>query len=155
MRRTTVTRQIGAPRDRVFEVVADVRRFSQALPHVVRYEFLSELQSGVGTRFRETRLMNGREATTELEVTEHVQNDRIRLLADDHHGTVWDTLFTVVDADDGSTILTMTMDARSKTWIARIMVFLVAGMVRKAVERDMDGVKAFCEGAVADSARPG
>ena len=92
---------------------------------------------------------------TELEVTEHVQNDRIRLLADDHHGTVWDTLFTVVDADDGSTILTMTMDATSKTWLARIMVFLVAGMVRKAVERDMDGVKAFCEGAVADSARPG
>ena len=95
MSRITVTRTIDAPLDVVFRTVADIRQFSKALPRIVKFEFLSEVKSGVGTRFRETRLMKGKEATTELEVTEFIENDRIRLVADDHHGTVWDTLFAV------------------------------------------------------------
>jgi uncharacterized protein YndB with AHSA1/START domain len=54
-----VTRTIRAPVDLVFQTVADIRRFSQALPHVVKVEFLSDARTGVGTRFRETRLING------------------------------------------------------------------------------------------------
>ncbi len=38
--------------------------------------------------------MDGKEAATELEVTEYVKNDRIRFAADSHR-TVWDSLFTV------------------------------------------------------------
>ena len=81
MSRITVTRTIDAPIDLVFQTVADERRLSQALPHIVKVEFLSDVKAGVGTRFRETRLMNGKEATTELEVTEFVENERVRLVS--------------------------------------------------------------------------
>jgi hypothetical protein len=94
MTRTTVTRFIHAPIDRVFNTVADIRLFSQAIPHIVNVEFLSDAKSGVDTRFRETRVMKGKKVTTELEVTEYVENSHVRLVADSH-GTVWDSLFTV------------------------------------------------------------
>ena len=42
------------------------------MPDVVKIEMLSDTTSGVGTRFLETRLMRGKEATTELEVTEYL-----------------------------------------------------------------------------------
>ena len=143
MSRTTVTRTIEAPIESVFNTVAAIEQFSEAIPHIVNVEILSEIQTGVGTRFRETRLMRGKEATTELEVTEYVENERIRLVSD-AGGTIWDTVFTVAP-QDGQTELTMTMDASAYKLLAKLMNPFIMGMVKKAVEKDMDAVKSFCE----------
>ena len=145
----TVTRVIEAPADVVFRTVADIGHFSQAVPHIVNVEFLSEVRSGVGTRFRETRLMNGREASTELEVTEYVENDRVRIVSE-AGGTIWDTVFTVSPAGAG-TELTMVMDARPQKLSARLAVPLMLRMVKGAVATDMDAVKVFCERPAAGS----
>ena len=143
MSRTIITRNIKAPIELVFKTVANISEFSKAIPHIVKVEYLSDIKSGVGARFRETRLMKGKETPTELEVTEYVKNDRVRLVADSH-GTVWDTVFTVKREGDHTT-LTMTMDARSTRLITRVVVFMISGMVKKAIGRDMDSVKAHCE----------
>lgn len=97
MPRLTLVRSIDAPVERVFRTVADVTQFSQAIPHVVRVEFLSNVRSGIGARFRETRVTKGVEASTELEVTEYVENDRVRIVSE-AGGAVWDTVFTVSPA---------------------------------------------------------
>lgn len=143
MTRTTVTRTIDAPVERVFSVVADIRNFSQAIEHIERVEFLSESKVGVGTRFRETRNMKGREATVELEVTEYVENDHIRLVSD-AHGTIWDTVFTVREKG-GATELQMVMDAKAKKLLSKLLNPMLKGMIQKAVEQDLDSVKAYCE----------
>ena len=142
----TVSRTISAPVDLVFKTIAHIEEFSQAVPHIVKFEMLSDIRSGVGARFRETRLMNGRENTTELEVAEYVENDRVRMIAD-AGGTVWDTLFTV-RPDDGGTELTVEMDCRPYKLVARFIVPLIRGRVATAVAKDMDAVKAFCESGV-------
>lgn len=147
MKPIVVERHIEASVDRVFQTIADIRHFSQAVPHITNVEFLSESTSGLGTRFRETRLMQGKEASTELEVTEYVVNERIRLVADSH-GTLWDTLFTVASQGTG-TKLTMHMDGKAHQWIARLMNPLIRGMIAKAVAADMDAVKAYCENSTA------
>ncbi|MHC4668834.1 MAG: SRPBCC family protein [Planctomycetota bacterium] len=144
MGRTTVSRTIHAPIETVFATVAHIENFSKAVPHIVKVEFLSDVRAGVGTRFRETRLMGGKEASTELEVTEYVENDRVRLVADTH-GTVWDTVFTVRPAPVGGVELRMVMDANAYKLVAKLMNPLVQVLIRKAIEKDMDAVKAFCE----------
>jgi len=143
MTRAIVTRTISAPVDFVFDTVSDINNFSKAIPHIVKAEILSDVKSGAGTRFRETRLMKGKEATTELEVTEYVENDRVRIVADTH-GTVWDTVFTVAPVG-GQTKLTMTMDAKAHKLLPKLVNPLVMRMIRKALESDMDSVKAYCE----------
>ena len=143
MANVTVTRRVDAPADVVFRTVAQVEQFSQAVPGILRVEFLSEVKSGVGARFRETRMMMGREASTELEVTEHVENERVRIVSE-AGGALWETVFTVVPDGEGAE-LKMVMDARPQTTSARMTMPLVLGMVRTAVEKDMDAVKAFCE----------
>ncbi len=143
MSRTTVIRRIEAPIDRVFETVSDIGNFSKAISGIVNVEFLSEQRLGVGTKFKETRLMNGREAVVELEVTEFANNDHVRLVSDTH-GTIWDTVFRVSDID-GATELVMTMDANAYRLLPKLMNPLIKGMIRKAIETDMDSVKTFCE----------
>jgi carbon monoxide dehydrogenase subunit G len=139
----TVSRRIEAPVDFVFRTVAEIERFSEAVPHILRVEFLSEVKSGVGARFRETRMMMGREASTELEVTEYVENERVRIVSE-AGGALWDTVFTVAPDGQG-TELKMVMDAQPRTMSARMTMPLIMGAVRKAVEQDMDAVKAYCE----------
>ena len=88
MVRFVVTRRIAAPVNVVFQTVAEIEQFSQAIPRIKRYEFLSESRSGVGTRFRETRSMNGKDRATELEVTEYVENQlHVRAAASERAGT--------------------------------------------------------------------
>ena len=149
MARVTVTRVVDAPAEVVFRTVADIGHFSQAVPHIVNVEFLSEVKSGVGTRFRETRRMDGREASTVLEVTEYVENDHVRIVSE-AGGAVWDTVFTVAPSGAGAE-LTMVMDARPQRLSARLAVPLMLRMVKGAVARDMDAVKAFCERRASES----
>ena len=138
-----VKKTIEAPLELVFQAIADVRNFQKAVPHITNIDFLTDQQVGVGTRFRETRIMKGREETVELEVAEYVENDRVRMIAD-AGGTIWDTVFTVSESA-GSVLLDMKMDARSYTLLARIITPLIRGMVFKGVESDMDAVKEYCE----------
>ena len=143
MANVAVTRSIEAPVDAVFRTIAHAEQFSQAVPGILRVEFLSEVKSGVGARFRETRMMMGREASTELEVTEYVENERVRIVSE-AGGALWDAVFTVVPDGEG-TELKMVMDARPRTLSARMTVPLIIGTVQKAVEQDMDAVRSFCE----------
>lgn len=59
-------------------------------------------------------------------------------------GTIWDTVFMVKPARE-STDLELTMDARAYKLLPKIMNPLIKGMIRKAVDRDMDAVRAYCE----------
>lgn len=143
MSTTTITRRIKAPVEDVFDAVAHIENFSKAIPDITDVEFLTESHEGIGARFRETRKMKKRVATTELEVTEYEDNDHIRLVADEG-GTVWDTIFRVEARVEG-TELTMTMSSSPHTFKAKVTGPLTDSMVRKAVEKDMDALKNYCE----------
>lgn len=147
MSRTTIVREIAAPIDRVFDTVSRIEQFSQAVPHITNVEFLTEQQHGVGTRFKETRVLKGREQSTELEVTEYVENEKVRMVAD-QGGTVWDTVFSVepiLAQGKNQTRLTMVMDAKAHKLMARIINPLIKGMIAKFIEQDMDAIKTYCE----------
>ena len=147
MTHTELSLTVDAPIGVVFSTVADVSNFSEAVPHIEHVEFLSETRAGVGARFRETRLMGSRRATSELEVTEYVQDERVRFLAD-QGGTIWDTIFTVGPGPDGrGTQLVMVMEARPYKLGARLVTPLMKRVVAKAIAADLDAVKAYAEAA--------
>lgn len=148
---STITRSItiDAPVDRVFDTVAHIESFSDAVPAIEDVEFLSEQHRGVGTRFKETRKVNGRTGSTVLEVTEYVENEKVRIVSD-AGGTIWDTVFTTRPVD-GGTELGMFMDARPHTIVARITTPMIKGMVAKGIVSDLDAVKDHCEGSAPGS----
>ena len=139
----TVQRTIRAPAELVFRAVSDVRGLPGTVPAIVRVELLSERTSGVGTRFRETRRMKGKETTTELEIVEYVENRRVRMVADSH-GTRWDSLFAVEPAD-GATRLTLTMEARARKLLPKLLNPLFKGLFRRGLGEHLDAVKRYCE----------
>lgn len=139
----TVTRRIQAPVEVVFKTISDIRNFSKAVPDIVDVEFLSDQKTGVGTKFKETREFNGRKMATVLEVTEFEEDERIRLVTNTE-GTVWDSVFTLTDLD-GDTELTLEMHAKPYKLSARFSNFFIKGVMKKALAKDMDAVKNYCE----------
>lgn len=143
MSRIKITKTINAPVGFVFRTISDIQKFSEAVPDIINIEMLSNNTSGVGTRFRETRLMNGKEVSTELEVTEYEENKLIRLFADSH-GTVWDSLFRVKERG-GKTELVLVMEANAYKLMPKLINLLMKKIMKRAIEKDMDAVKQFCE----------
>ena len=148
MTRATVIKTIAAPVERVFETIADIRNFKKAIPHIIDIEFLGDKRKGVGTRFRETRMINGKRSTTKLEITDYREHDRLRIVTDSH-GTIWDSLFALEEAD-GGTRLTLTIDAKAHQLFARLMNPMVMPAIQSAIASDLDLVKAYCESTNTD-----
>lgn len=134
---------IQAPLATVFQTVSLPDQYSQAIPDIQSIEVVSDTKAGVGTRFRETRLMNGKPTVAELEVTEQDENRLIRLLSI-AAGAKWDSLF-LVSQQDKQTKLTLKMTATPVSALGKLVVPLLLGMITKAVASDMQSVKVFCE----------
>jgi uncharacterized protein YndB with AHSA1/START domain len=139
-----VRREIRAPADLVFRAVSDLEHLPETAAHIVKVEFLSERRAGVGTRFRETRVMGGRTHVTDLEVTECAPERRMIRMVADTDGTVWDTRISVAMDGDGCE-LAYVMEARGSTWSKRVLNWLLQGLYRKGMSHHADTVKAHCE----------
>ena len=140
------TRTTTAPIDLAFATISNPQNFSKVSEDdVVRIESLSDTTSGVGTLFRETRKMGKREATTDLEITECVDNEHVRFVSD-AGGAIWDTIYSVSTVD-GRTRMDVVMDARPYKLMTGIMIPFIKGMVGKFMAKDMDAVTAYCDRA--------
>ncbi len=137
MRPVTETRRTNAAIGAVLRAVSEVGRLAEAIPHIVNAELLTASRTGVGTRFRETRTLNGKSQTTGLEVNEHAEIERVRRVADGH-GAVRDTVFAVKQAEGH---VEMVVEARPRKPVPEIMYLLFRRVIRKAVEKDVDSVR--------------
>lgn len=139
----TATRLIDAPVGRVFDIISAPEKYARAVPAISKVEILSKVAAGPGVRFRETRDMNGKEASSELEITEFTRDEMVRFISD-AGGVRWDSVFNVTRHGAGAR-LDCRMVAKPYTFAARIMTPFIMGVVAKAIEADMDAVKAYCE----------
>jgi Polyketide cyclase / dehydrase and lipid transport len=138
-----VTRTIDAPMDFVFQTVSDPRRFAQAIDGVTELTFLSQVTKGAGTRFRQTRELNGKAMTMDFEITEHVPNNRVRI---HNEGSRYRVGFAVHPRPIGSRHCSHHVhDYPEPSALAQVADAVVCLLIKKSVERDFDAVKASCE----------
>ncbi len=122
--------------------MTDIERLPDTNPDIVAVEFLSDQRAGIGTRFRETRRMGKREATTDLEITEWVDSERVRMVADSG-GTIWDTRFTFTPTSRG-TAYVMEMEARGHKPLNRFMNRLMSPLLRRGMEKHLRELARYC-----------
>ena len=142
--------QIDAAPQEVFDVLTDIPRMGERIGGVVNIEMLTDGPVGVGTRFKETRIMFKREAAEEFEVTEMAPPARLVLVAESC-GCRYVCTHRLAPEAEG-TRLELEMQITPLGLVARLMSplnFLMAGTMKKAIQQDLDDLKAAVESAKA------
>ena len=140
------TRLIQAPIDRVFDVFSDITRIEERISGITKVDILSETKSGVGTRWRETRVMFGQEATEEMEISAFTLNRSYEVVAASR-GAEYHSIYNFTE-ENGGTRVEMVFSGKALSFMAKLMsplAALMSGATRKALEADMDELKAVCE----------
>lgn len=138
-----LTRVIKAPAARVFDVVAHLDVFAQAIPTITAASCISADERGVGCQWRVQRRLGGKERSTVFEVLEYEPDEWVRIVSE-AGGATWDAGFELL-AQNKTTELTWTLDAKANSLKARLGLPLIMGAVETALAPDMDAIKSFCE----------
>lgn len=135
--------RIRAPVNRVFQTLARAEEFTRAVPEIARIEFLSESQYGVGTRFRETRTVQGRTASVDLEICEQLEDQLLRLESQ-VAGAKWRTLFSL-HPQGPEVELRMALEAIPNSLLARLLMPQLLFFVGAGIRTDLECVRDYCE----------
>ena len=141
------SRIIYAPIDRVFEIFSDISKLEDRIDGITRVDILSDVSNGLGTRWRETRIMFGQEATEEMEISSFKPNQSYEVVAASR-GTEYHSIYTFTENADNSTTVEMVFSGKSVSFMAKLMspiAILFKEATQKALEADMDQLKAICE----------
>ncbi|MFD3535509.1 SRPBCC family protein [Streptomyces sp. NPDC058664] len=139
-----VERRVAASPGRVWETITDLRDMPRVLSGVEKVEVLTEGGFDVGTRWRETRRMLGKEATEEMTVTECEPPDRYLTVADSHGMHYVSELILTPDGSGGTT-LRMTFSARpahgrAPGFVTRLLTRFGTKAVAKALAKDLSDI---------------
>ena len=135
---------IDAPPDKVFDVLIDLPNSSSYLENVKQSVKLTEGPVGVGTIFEETRVVNGQEATAQLEVREYDPPRRLTM-GNETEGIDTSYIYTL-EAEKGGTRILWEAEL-SASGLKKMMVPMVASILKKEDREHLQMLKAAVEGS--------
>ncbi len=149
MASVSASTRIAAPVDSVFALFTDLENAPGRIKGIKRLEKLTPGPVGVGTRFRETRVFMGREATEEMEFTGFEPN-RSYTVGCQSCGCVYSSVFRFEPDGNEATRVTMDFEGRPVTLTAKLMAplgWLMKGTLRKCLQQDLEDLRAAAESA--------
>lgn len=142
-----ITQDIAAPPDQVFARIADIPNWADHISGIDRVEMLTEGPVQVGTRFRETRTLMGKQATEEMTVAEFDPPNSITFTAESHGSRYCSG--HVCERTPAGTRVRMHFEGTPVTLGAKLcapLTFLFAPVMRKCVAQDLEDLRANIEG---------
>lgn len=138
---------INAPMEKVFSVFSDLASAAERIAGIKSIEVLEgSPQMQVGTKWKETRIMFGKEATEIMWVTS-LTLDKEYVVEAESHGAHYTSTYSFQEKD-GAVEVSMTFGSEPLTFAAKLMglmFFLFAGATKKALYQDMEDLKKVCE----------
>ena len=144
-----MSREISASVDVVWAIMTDLEDAADTISAIQSIEILSEPQAfDVGTRWRETRTMFGRQATEEMWVTA-VDPGTSYVVEAENNGARYTTIMKVVGMGEHASKISMSFAAEPTGTMAKVMGATVgklfANATRKALAQDLDDIAAAAE----------
>ena len=133
---------IPAPKSKCFTAFSDLNRLSEFVTAITKIEILTPGEIGVGTKFKESRVMFGKESSEIMEITLFDIDSHIREEA--HASGVHYISDWTFSESNGQTKVHITFNIKAKTLLAKLMMpmfYCLASSLRKAFITDMEDMK--------------
>jgi uncharacterized protein YndB with AHSA1/START domain len=146
MATVTVANQIAAPVDRVFDLFTDIEHGSAHVLGIKNIEMLTPGAISLGSRWRETREVLGRQDSADMEITAFERN---RTYTISHHkgGVRIDTVFRFELSGEGTKVsVEFEIEAPGlPPGLLTPLNWAIAGKVRDVLTHDLDDLKKSIE----------
>jgi hypothetical protein len=137
---------INAKKDEVFNAFSDLKNLANNVEAIISIELLTPGEIGIGSKFKETRVMFGKESSETMEITQFSSPDYFKEEAQSngmHYVTEWRFI-----GEDNNTTVSIDFSGTPTTLSARILNILfsfMAGGMKKAFLADMADLKKMLE----------
>lgn len=146
--RFEVKRSVQVPKQKAYLGLLDLKSAEHWMQGLVGIERLDDGPLQVGSEWKETRKMFGKEATEHFEVVELHEPDKIVLRCDGTKGTTGkgEFVFTYILASvNDQTEITLHGEINGLTGLTKIFGKMMAGTFKKACAKDLDGLISYLE----------
>ena len=141
----SATEWIAAAPQTIFDFMIEPANASKVMDNVTNNEWVTDDPVGVGSRFRETRVMNGKEATSEIEITAYEPPHRYSATST-MSGITASYHYTLAPERDGTRI-DLTAEV-SGSGVKKLMVPIVVGFMKRQDGDHLQNLKKAVEHSV-------
>ena len=140
--------EIEKPLEDVWNAIVDFKNCSSYIESIVKLEIIDEPKDTlIGFKWKETRVMFGKEATETMWITDYLENEYYETRAESH-GSIYISRLSVEHVEK-HTKLTMSFSSEAQTFFVKIfskcMSFLIKGSMKKALIKDLNDIKTYLE----------
>lgn len=143
----TVSGEIKAPRERVWQLVTDIDRWAETITGIISVDIIERPADGIiGLKWREERVMFGKNAFETMWITS-AEPGRWYETTAENHGAIYNTRVSV-DESNSNSVLTMQFSVRPVTFAAKLMSltsFMFNGTIRKMLDKDLQDIRRVLE----------
>ena len=143
-----VQKHIQAPVEAVFDYTSDFEHAAQRIEAIQEVEMLTPGPIGVGSRFKETRIVFKKSASETMEVVEFDRPHRYALTASSC-GNHYLTSFNFKEKE-GGTEIEVVFESTPETFMAKLMSPLMAMMSKTLIKMFMKDLEDIEEALLAD-----
>lgn len=137
---------IKASKREVFETFSDLENLANNVTAITNIELLTNGPTGVGTKFKETRLMFGKESTETMEITQFNPFESFR---EEAHSNGIDYISDwTFSEQNGTTTVSICFTSKANTLMGKLiglLFSLMAGGMKKAFMTDMEELRNVLE----------
>jgi carbon monoxide dehydrogenase subunit G len=149
MSELSVSREVSVSPEALWELITDLDRSPNVISAVTAVDRLDDGASfGVGTKWKETRVIFGKEATEVLEVTA-VDPGRSYTVEAESLGAQYRSVISIDPAPGGASVITITFGAESTGTVSKVLAGTIGklfeGGTRKALVKDLDDIAVVAE----------
>ncbi len=140
---------IANTREVVWQTITDTNQFKDMISSILAIEILNQPETGLkGLKWKETRLMFGKEASEVMWVTDSVENEYYCTRAESH-GSIYLTRLSLTKLKDDHCKLTMTFEGQAQTIMMKILSVLMSPFIKSSMKKmllkDLEEIKAYIE----------
>jgi hypothetical protein len=137
----------GVSKKELMDFFTDPKAFGDLHESVTKVEVLSDVANGLGVKWRETRVMFGKEATEVMWVSKNDLEEGVILIEAKSMGTEYVSTHEFVEKENG-VLLKFEFHGTPVALMAKFMTpiaLLFKGATRKALENDLEEIKKYFE----------
>lgn len=152
MSELSVSREVSVSPEALWELVTDLDRSPDVISAVTAVERLDDgIGFGVGTKWKETRLILGQEATEVLEVTA-IDPGHSYTVEAESLGAKYRSVISVDRAPGEGSVITITFGAEPTGTVSKVLSGTIGklfeGGTRKALVKDLDDIAVVAEAGI-------